>query len=199
MSAQPNMAILLQMTPALRISDGEFYDFCQQNKDYRIERTATGEIVIDMPTGTEIGIKNFELSFALGLWRQQTGIGGYICDSSAGFTLPNNSVRSPDISWVKKERFDALTTEERQKFIHICPDFVVEIRSSTDNLKPLQAKMDEYIENGVLLGLLIDPEKKMAYLYRPNQAIEVLINPTQISCEPEMPGLVFDTAVLFSE
>jgi Uma2 family endonuclease len=199
MSAQPNMAILLQTTPALRISDGEFYDFCQQNKDYRIERTAKGEIVIDMPTGTETGIKNFELSFALGLWRQQAGIGGYICDSSAGFTLPNGAVRSPDVSWVRKERFDALTTEERQKFVPLCPDFVVELRSSSDNLKPLQEKMEEYIENGALLGLLIDPANKTVYLYRPNQAIEILTNPTQISCEPEMPHLVFDTAVLFSE
>jgi Uma2 family endonuclease len=103
------------------------------------------------------------------------------------------------LSWVKKERFDALSDEEREKFIPLCPDFVVEIRSSIDNIKPLQAKMDEYIENGVLLGLLIDPEKKIAYLYRPNQAIEILTNPTQISCEPEMPGLVFDTAVLFFE
>jgi Uma2 family endonuclease len=199
MSAQPNMAILLQMTPALRISDGEFYDFCQQNKDYRIERTAKGEIVILMPTGGDTSRRNYELSLMLGLWRLQTGAEGYIFESSGGFILPSGSMRSPDLSWVKKERLDALTAEEREKFTPLCPDFVVEIRSSTDNLKPLKAKMDEYIKNGALLALLIDPEKKMVYLYRPHQAIEVLTNPTKISCDPEMPGLVFDTAVLFSE
>jgi Uma2 family endonuclease len=198
MSAQPSMAILLQMTPALRISDGEFYDFCQQNKDYRIERTAKGEIVIDMPTGGDTSRRNFHLVGQFYQWvmRYQNGEG---FDCAGGFILPGGSTRSPDLSWVRKERFDALTVEEREKFIPLCPDFVVEIRSSTDNLKPLKEKMVEYIENGALLGLLIDPEKKIVYLYRPGQAIETLENPAQISCDPEMSGLVFDTAVLFSE
>jgi Uma2 family endonuclease len=113
MSAQPNMAILLQTTPALRISDGEFYDFCQQNKDYRIERTAKGEIVIDMPTETETGRLNALLIGLLYAWVAQTKT-GYIFDSSTGFTLANGAVRSPDVSWIEKTRYDALTKEERQ-------------------------------------------------------------------------------------
>jgi Uma2 family endonuclease len=196
MSAYPT-AILLKTTSALRCNNEEFYEFCQENKDYRIERTHTGEIVIQMPTGGDTSSLNFELSLVLGIWahQDQTGKG---FDSSGGFILPNKAVRSPDLSWVKKERLDALTAEERKKFIPLCPDFVVEIRSSSDTLKPLQKKMDEYIANGALLGLLIDPSKKTVYVYRPNQTTQVLKNPATVTCDPELPGFILETSVLFT-
>jgi Uma2 family endonuclease len=196
MSAYPT-AILLKTTSALRCNNEEFYEFCQENKDYRIERTHTGEIVIQMPTGGDTSSLNFELLGLFYAWvhQDQTGKG---FDSSGGFILPNKAVRSPDLSWVKKERLDALTAEERKKFIPLCPDFVVEIRSSTDALKPLQKKMDEYIANGALLGLLIDPSKKTVHVYRPGQTTQVLKKPTTVSCDPELPGFILETSVLFT-
>jgi Uma2 family endonuclease len=188
--------ILLRASSVLHLSSDEFFAFCQENKDLRIERKSTGEICIDMPTKTETGRLNFELSLILGIWIRQGG-GGYGFDSSSGFTLPSGSVYSPDASWVKKERYDALTKEEKFQFAPLCPDLVAEIRFSSDNLKPLQEKMEEYIVNGALLGILLDPKNKTVHLYRPNQSVQTLENPTSVSCEPEMAGLVLDMTVLF--
>jgi Uma2 family endonuclease len=188
--------ILLKTAPALCLSDDQFYEFCQQNQEYRIERTAKGEIIVEMPTGIGTGRRNFELSLMLGIWARQNGE-GYCVDSSGGYVLPNGAVRSPDASWIRKPRLDALTEEEYKKFAPLCPDFVAEIRSASDALKPLQEKMDEYIQNGALLGLLIDPTNKTVHLYRPNQKVETLTDPATVSCDPEMPGLVFEMAPLF--
>jgi Uma2 family endonuclease len=190
--------ILLRASSVLHLSSDEFFAFCQENKDLRIERKSTGEICIDMPTKTETGRLNALLIGLLYAWVTQAKT-GYIFDSSSGFTLPSGSVYSPDASWVKKERYDALTKEEKFQFAPLCPDLVAEIRSSSDNLKPLQEKMEEYIANGALLGILLDPKNKIVHLYRPNQSVQTLENPISVSCEPEMPGLVLDMTVLFAD
>jgi Uma2 family endonuclease len=183
---------------SLHMSNEEFFDFCQENQEYRIERTALGEIHIDMPTKTETGRLNALLIGLLYVWVTQEKT-GYIFDSSTGFTLPSGAIFSPDVSWIKKERYDALSKEQKSQFAPICPDFVAEIRSSSDNLKPLQEKMQEYIENGVILGILLDPKNKIVHLYRPGQDVQTLVSPETISCEPEMPGLVLDINMLFAE
>jgi Uma2 family endonuclease len=190
--------ILLRASSVLHLSSDEFFAFCQENKDLRIERKSTGEISIDMPTKTETGRLNAVLIGLLYAWVAQLKT-GYIFDSSTGFTLPSGSVYSPDASWIKKERYDALTKEEKMQFAPLCPDLVAEIRSSSDNLKPLQEKMEEYTANGALLGILLDPKNKTVHLYRPNQSVQTLENPNSVSCEPEMPGLVLDMTVLFAD
>jgi Uma2 family endonuclease len=174
-----------------RMSDDDFYVFCEQNRDFRIERTKEGDVFIMPPAYSETGRKNFNLAVDFGIWARQdtTGIG---FDSSAGFTLPNGAMRSPDVSWIRLERWDALPKEKRKKFARIAPDFVIELRSETDQLKDLQKKMREYIENGVLLGWLIDPQTKRVHVYHPNLDTKVLGNPKGISGETLLKGFVLN-------
>jgi Uma2 family endonuclease len=142
-----------------------------------------GEIIIMPPTGSETGIKNFKLTGMFWVWVEKDGSGvGF--DSSTGFRLPNGAKRSPDLSWIKSDRWNAIPKAERKKFAPICPDFVVELRSETDSLTKLQTKMGEYIENGASLGWLIDAEKRKIYVYRPEKEVEILENPAEISGEP---------------
>ncbi len=173
----------------------EFYSFCLANRDLRIERTAAGEVEIMPPAFSDTGNRNFNLAVQIGLWAEKDGTGlGF--DSSAGFTLSNGAMRwsptglrpSPDASWMKAERWHTLTTEEQASFAPICPDFVIELRSASDTLSGLQTKMQEYIENGTLLGWLIDRKNQTVYIYRPNQDPEILENPSQVSGDPELPG-----------
>jgi Uma2 family endonuclease len=165
------------------MNDDEFFDFCQRHKDLRIEMEKDGEIIIMPPTGSETGIKNFKLTTKFGNWVEKDGSGeGF--DSSTGFKLPNGAKRSPDLSWIKSDKWNAIPKAERKKFAPVCPDFVVELRSETDSLQKLQTKMEEYIENGASLGWLIDAEKRKIYVYRPEKEVEVLENPTEISGEP---------------
>lgn len=185
------LPLRVQLRPVIEMNDDQFFEFCQINGDLRIERTATGEIIIMPPTGGETGRRNFSLAVEVGIWAKQDGTGiGF--DSATGFTLPNGAVRSPDVAWIKKERWDALPEEDRQKFPHICPDFVIELKSATDSLRTLQEKMQEYINNGVLLGILINPDKKQVYIYRPNAEIECLDNPETVSGEPILKGFILD-------
>jgi Uma2 family endonuclease len=158
----------------------------------------TGEISIKMSTGGESGRRNLELSIEFGIWKRLNEEKGVGFDSSTGFTF-DKSVRSPDLSWVKKERWDALTDEQKNKFIPLCPDFAVEIRSDTDSLTELKAKMEEYKANGASLSILIDPKNKTVFLYRPDNEVETLENPSSISCDPEMPGLTFPTKIFWDE
>ncbi|HEY9853742.1 MAG TPA: Uma2 family endonuclease [Leptolyngbyaceae cyanobacterium] len=191
-----NTHLTLQMSPAIDITDEQFFAFCQQNRDYRIERSASGEIIIMPPTGSETGNRNFDLIVQLGMWTRQNGTGiGF--DSSAGFTLPNGAIKSSDAAWVKLSRWNSLTPEQQQKFAPICPDFVVELRSPSDNLQPLKDKLQEYIDNGTSLGLLIDRKNRKVYIYRPNSEVECLDNPDTVSCEPVLPGLVLDLASIW--
>ncbi|MEH2120252.1 Uma2 family endonuclease [Nostoc sp.] len=171
------------------LTDDQFFQMCQQNRDYRFERTASGELLIMPPTGSDTGNRNFDMVVELGIWNKQTKLGkGF--DSSTGFTLPNGAERSPDASWVKIERWNTLTPEQQEKFAPICPDFVVELRSRTDSLKELQDKMQEYIENGAQLGWLIDRKNKRVEIYRPGKDVEILDNPTSLSGENILPGFV---------
>ncbi|MBN3870806.1 Uma2 family endonuclease [Nostoc sp. JL33] len=173
------------------LTDEQFFQMCQKNRDYRFERTASGELLIMPPTGSDTGNRNFDMVVELGIWNKQTKLGkGF--DSSTGFTLPNGTERSPDASWVKIERWNALTPEQQEKFAPICPDFVVELRSRTDSLKELQDKMQEYIENGAQLGWLIDRKNKRVEIYRPGKDVEILENPASLSGENVLPGFVLD-------
>lgn len=173
------------------LTDDQFFQMCQKNRDYRFERTASGELLIMPPTGSDTGNRNFDMVVELGIWNKQTKLGkGF--DSSSGFTLPNGAERSPDASWVKIERWNALTPEQQEKFAPICPDFVVELRSRTDSLKELQDKMQEYIENGAQLGWLIDRKNKRVEIYRPGKDVEILDNPASLSGENILPGFVLD-------
>lgn len=174
----------------------EFYAFCLANRDLRIERTATGDVEIMPPAFSDTGNRNFNLAVQLGLWAEKDGTGlGF--DSSAGFTLPNGATRSPDTSWIKAERWNALTAEEQASFAPICPDFVIELRSASDTLSGLQTKMQEYIENGVLLGWLIDRKSRTVYIYRPHQEPEILENPSQVSGDPKLPGFSLPMAKIW--
>jgi Uma2 family endonuclease len=173
------------------LTDEQFFQMCQKNRDYRFERTLSGELLIMPPTGSDTGNRNFDMVVELGIWNKQTKLGkGF--DSSTGFTLPNGAERSPDASWVKIERWNALTPEQQQKFAPICPDFVIELRSRTDSLKDLQEKMQEYIENGAQLGWLIDRKNKRVEIYRPGKDVEILDNPASLSGENILPGFVLN-------
>jgi Uma2 family endonuclease len=176
-----NFPLITEMTTE------QFYEFCLANRDLRIEQTATGEVVIMAPAFSDIGNRNFKVVLQLGIWAEKDGTGESF-DSSAGFTLPNGATRSPDASWIKSERWNALTDEQKASFAPICPDFVIELRSASDRLSTLQSKMQEYINNGAILGLLIDRKAKTVHLYRPQQVPQILENPADVQCDPELPG-----------
>ncbi len=187
-----NFATLLK-----QMDEEEFYEFCRINSELRIERTKEGAIIVMPPTYTKTGGRNFELTASFGVWVKQDGTGrGY--DSSTGFTLPNGAKRAPDLSWIRNERWNALSDKDQQRFARICPDFVVELRSETDSLKTLREKMAEYIENGAQLGWLIDPLKKQVHVYRPNTAVEVLDNPQTVSGEPLLSGFVLNVQEIWN-
>ncbi|NJM48896.1 MAG: Uma2 family endonuclease [Alkalinema sp. RU_4_3] len=182
-----NIPLTVNLPTTAQMSLAEFYDFCQANRDLRIERTATGKVVIMPPAFSDTGNRNFNISAQLWNWAEQDGTGiGF--DSSAGFTLPNGAIRSPDASWIRLDRWNALTDAEKASFAPICPDFVIELRSSSDTLVGLQEKMQEYIDNGAVLGLLIDRKNKTVHVYRPNQEPKILDNPEIVEGDPELPG-----------
>jgi Uma2 family endonuclease len=192
--AEPQVSqtyITLRLSPAIEITDDEFFAFCQLNRDLRFERTAEGDIIVMAPTGGETGNRNADITAQLVTWTKRDGTGAAF-DSSTGFKLPNGADRSPDGSWVRKSRLAALTHEQKLKFLPLCPDFVIELLSPTDALAVTQAKMSEYIENGAQLGWLIDPEVRQIHVYRPRHAAVILENVTQIAADPELPGFVLD-------
>ncbi|MCC5650496.1 Uma2 family endonuclease [Nostoc sp. XA013] len=183
--------MVLQLQPAIALTEDQFYEFCQLNRDFRIERNAVGELVIIPLTDAETSQRNFEIIGQLGIWTKQDGTGvGF--GSSGGFTLPNGAVRSPDAAWIKRDRWEAIPVELRKKFAPICPEFVIELRSQSDNLRILQDKMQEYIDNGTQLGWLIDRKQRQVFIYRPNIAVEQLDNPKTLYGEPLLPGFVLD-------
>lgn len=178
--------IEIQTGPALDMDDDKFFQFCQQNRDLRIERNADGNIILMSPEGPTSGSGNVRLGRFFDEWAERDGT-GRVFGSSTGFTLPNGAVRSPDVSWVLDRRLKALSRRELDRFPHICPDFVLELRSRTDRLPALQAKMQEYIANGARLGWLIDPKPKTIHIYRPNADPEILVNPAELSGENVLP------------
>ena len=192
--ASPPIASAL--TLRINLSDEQFFQLCQDNSDLRFERTPLGEVIIMPPTGGNTGRRNIKLTTQLEIWNSQTCLGEAF-DSSTGFQLPNGATRSPDASWITSERWENLTPSEQERFIPLCPDFVVELRSSSDALAPLQAKLQEYIENGARLGWLIDPKSQAVEIYRPNQNVERVKAPTQLSGESVLPGFILDLSTIF--
>ena len=186
-SGLPLKVDLSALVPQLKMSDEQFYEFCRSNPELRIERLATGEAIVMPPAFSDTGNRNFKIAQQVGNWADEDGTGETF-DSSTGFTLPNGATRSPDVAWIRLERWQQLSDEQKASFAPICPDFVVELRSSSDALNRLQDKMTEYIENGVRLGLLVDRKNRTVHLYRPEQAPQILENPDVVSCEPELPG-----------
>jgi Uma2 family endonuclease len=182
---------LVHLRPVIELTDDQLFELCQINQELWIERTAEGDLVIRAPEGWETGNRSMALGTLLTQWAWQDGT-GVTSGSSAGFLLPNGAMRAPDAAWVPRSRLAGLTADQKQKFLPLCPDFVVEIRSPSDRLSTVQAKMQEYLDNGARLGWLIDPASRMIHVYRPNQAVERLENPTTISGEPVLPGFVLD-------
>ena len=164
-----------------------FEQICRKNSDFRIEQTAEGELIIMPPTLPDTGWRNSDLNTDVNIWNRKFK-SGIVFDSSTYFTLPNGARRSPDVTWIKREKWSNFTEEQRKKVSRIVPDFVIELRSSTDSLKTLQDKMREYIKNGVLLGWLIDPKNKKVYIYRANGETEILDNPETVSGEDVLRG-----------
>jgi Uma2 family endonuclease len=173
------------------LTDNQFYRLCRDNPDLQFELTAQKGLIIMPPTGSRTGWRNSKLTHRLVQWAEADGT-GLTFDSSTGFTLPNGAKRSPDGAWVRRERWEALSEEEQDEFAPLCPDFVIELRSPRDNLSTLQSKMLEYIENGALLGWLIDPGNRRVYVYRPGQPVEGLENPDNVIGDPVMSGFLLN-------
>ncbi len=178
------------------LTDEQFFQLCQNNPDVRFERTASGELIIMPPTGSITSDRNADLTCQLRNWNRKNKLGKTF-DSSGGFKLPNGAERSPDASWVKMERWDALTEEEKERFAPLCPDFVVELMSPSDTLEKTRAKMKEYMENGASLGWLINRKQKQIEIYRPKQEVEILESPQTVSGEDVLPGFVLDLAEIW--
>jgi len=185
-----NLSSLIAMS---QMSDRQFYDFCRTNPDLRIERNANGEIIVMPPAFADTGNRNGRILGQLYIWSETDG-SGEVFDSSSGFTLPNGATRSPDAAWILSARWNALQPKQQASFAPIAPDFVIELRSSSDTLASLQEKMAEYIANGVRLGLLIDRQNCQVHLYRPDRLPEILDEPESVKCEPELPGFVLKMA-----
>ena len=194
--SESNNYLVLQMSPVWEMSADNFFDFCQLNSHLRIERTASGKLVIMPPTGSETGNRNAKLMQQLANWTDRDG-SGIEFDSSAGFILPNGATRSPDASWIKLTRWNSLSSKQKTKFAPICPDFVVELRSPSDSLKVLQDKMQEYIDNGASLGWLIDRTTHQVYIYTSDREIKCLDNPQTICGDPVLSGFVLDLAKIW--
>ncbi|MCU0545749.1 MAG: Uma2 family endonuclease [Oscillatoriaceae cyanobacterium Prado104] len=185
------MALNIPPALTLTVTREQFVELALANRELKLERTATGELIVNPPTGGETGNRNLDIEGQLWFWNRQTGLGKAF-NSSTGFHLPSGADRSPDASWVRQERWDALTPQEKESFIPLCPDFVVELRSKSDNMEPLRVKMREYMNNGARLGWLIDRKNRKVEIYRQNQEVEVLENPATLSGEDVLPGFVLD-------
>lgn len=175
-------AITLDFNSVVDLTDEQFSKLCQANPDIKLERTAKGELIVMPPTGGETGKRNTKITQRLANWADDDA-SGVVFDSSTAFKLPNGANRSPDASWVKLERWQALNPAQRQKFPPLAPDFVIELMSATDSLETMQAKMQEYRDNGVRLGWLIDPQNQLVEIYRQGQDVEVLQSPSTLSGE----------------
>ena len=192
----PTPALVLPCGVHLRVTPEQFWEFCRANPDLRLERTATGKLIVMAPAGSESGGQNFVLAGQLFVWCQREGTGkGF--DSSTGFTLSNGVICAPDLAWIRLDRWQAVPAEDRRKFASICPDFVAELRSPTDSLRKLQIKMRQYIEQGVRLGWLLDPFRAQVEIYRAGQPTQVLDRPTTLSGEDVLPGFVLDLRGIF--
>jgi Uma2 family endonuclease len=193
--------ITLNVPPSVGLTDEQFYQLCIANEFWRLELSSEGELIVMPPTGGESGIRNSNINIELGLWNRQAKL-GKVFDSSTEFKLPNGAYRSPDAAWIKLERWDALTTEQKRRFPPISPDFVIELRSETDSLAELRKKMREYQLNGVCLGWLIDPKTPLVEIYRLGKDTETITfsfdQPPQLSGEDVLPGFVLDLTLILN-
>lgn len=188
---EDSILFTFDITP-FKTTDKSFYEFCQRNKDFRFEMTAEGELIIETRSPLEISRKKSEINYQLAFWAEKDGT-GEVFESDGMFTLPNGAKRAPDAFWIKKEKYFALSEAEREEdFAQIVPDFVIELRSKSDNLQKLQNKMTEYIENGVSLGWMIDPYEKKVHIYRQNGEIEIIENAEKVSGENVLNGFEMD-------
>jgi Uma2 family endonuclease len=178
--------IIIQ-TASARLSEEQFFCLCNENQQLRFERDKYKNIILMAPTGSFTGNYHFSIAFHLGLWNKKNKA-GYVFDSSAGFTLSNGAVRNPDVAWIKKSRWEKIPQHDKERFAHICPDFIIEVRSKTDSLKQLKEKMNEWIENGCRLGWLIDIENRKTYIYKPNTKTRIKSFSSLLSGEEVLPG-----------
>ncbi|MGM3308581.1 Uma2 family endonuclease [Anabaena sp. WFMT] len=184
-------AITVNLNPIITLTDNQFYQLCRENPDVKFERNAEGELLIMSPTGGETGKCNSEINADFVIWNRKTKLG--VCfDSSTCFKLPNGANRSPDVAWIKKDRWDALTQEEQAKFPPIAPDLVLELMSPSDSLQEVQKKMQEYINNGVKLGWLINSQIRQVEIYRLHQPVEILESPIELFGEDILPGFILN-------
>ena len=190
------MEIFTLNTSAISFTEEDFFLFCQDNDTLRLERTSDQQIIVMAPTGAETGRFNLGLGSQLFNWNAKQN-SGYAFDSNAGFTLPNGAVRSPDASWIIKERYDKLDLTDKQRFAHICPDFVVELQSESDSLSHLKEKMEEYIRNGCRLGWLISPELQKVFIYKSGMAASEITFEKPLSGEDVLPGFLLDLKSIF--
>jgi Uma2 family endonuclease len=185
------MELAMPLDVRVCVSNEDFGRLCQANPDLRLERSAGGELIIMAPVGTEGGGRNAKLTTRLGVWAEVDGTGEHF-DSSTGFRLPNGATKSPDASWVRKERWNTLTPEQKKIFAPICPDFAVELCSPSDAREDVQEKMREYMSQGLRLGWLIDPSDGTVEIYRPGRPVEIVNKPSTLSGEDVLPGFVLD-------
>ena len=190
--AEPQVSLnsfTIHLKPAIDLTEDQFFALCQLNRDLRLERNAEGDIIVMPPTGFSTGDRNAEVTLQLRDWAKAEG-SGVATDSSTGFSLPNGADRAPDAAWILRSRLTGVTSEEKEKFLPLCPDFVIELLSPSDDLEEVQAKMQEYIENGAQLGWLLAPKSRRVYVYRLGESMIVIENAEEISGEPELPGFV---------
>ncbi|MGB3536222.1 MAG: Uma2 family endonuclease [Microcoleaceae cyanobacterium] len=192
-----NLEIPIPTSIILHVTHEQFTEIAINNRDLRLELTHTGELIVNPPTGGESSQRNSSITAQLYQWFENNDNLGVVFDSSTAFALPNGAILSPDASWVSRERWEALTPQQRRGFVPLCPDFVIELRSATDSLSQLQNKMQEYINNGAKLGWLINPQNKQVEIYRPQQEVEILENPMELSGEDILPEFTLNLKRIF--
>lgn len=188
--------LVVRMPRLAQLTDDQLFELCQLNRDLRIERDGDGTVTIMAPAGWRSSARNAEITRQLATWAKRDA-GGIVSDSSGGYTLPSGAMRAPDAAWVRRERLDTLAPGDTERFPHLCPDFVLELRPPSDPLQALTAKMEEYLANGAQLGWLLDPSTRTAWVYRPQRPAELLRSPEALVGDPILPGFVLDLRVVW--
>ncbi len=196
-SSQPVPPLTVHLDPVIELDDDLLFELCHRNPDLRMERTAEGELSIMSPTGSKASFRNAEIVAQLRNWARQDGK-GLVFDSNGGFLLPNGAMRAPDAAWVERSQLLGVTDAQRERFLPLCPAFVIELRPSSDALLPIQAKMEEYLANGARLGWLIDPKERRVHVYSQEAAVEILEDPAGVSGDPELPDFALDLETVWA-